>query len=196
MTRIDISAVRRIHIFADTILVSIGWIGAYWLRFALNDVLGAPINSFDVYFRSLPLVVAPWMFSCWMFGIYRSSRVSTLVEEFQTLFRGVALGLLVVSSISFFFRELYFGRFVVLACVGLNLVLQGISRIVFHKIEDRMRRGQFRAGGGFVAIQRSGDVCRRYRTRHAPRLLHRRGGALARRAAAAPAPASGRRGAS
>ncbi len=140
MIRIDISAIRRIHIFADTILVSIGWIGAYWLRFALNDVLGAPINSFDVYFHSLPLVVAPWMFCCWLFGIYRSSRVSTLVEEFQTLFRGVALGLLVVSSISFFFRELHFGRTVVLACVGLNLVLQGMSRVVFHKIEDRMRR--------------------------------------------------------
>ena len=110
MTRFDISAIRRIHIFADTILVSVGWIGAYWLRFALNDALGAPINSFDVYFRSLPLVVVPWMSCCWLFGIYRSSRVSTLVDEFQKLFRGVALGLLVVSSISFFFRELYFGR--------------------------------------------------------------------------------------
>jgi len=69
------------------------------------------------------------MFCCWAFGIYRSSRVTTLVEEFQTLFRGAALGLLVVASISFFFRELYFGRFVVVACVGLNLVLQGASRI-------------------------------------------------------------------
>ena len=140
MTRVDISAIRRLHIVVDTILVSIGWLGAYWLRFALNDVLGAPINSFDVYLGALPLVVGPWMFSCWLFGIYRSSRVSTLVEEFQTLFRGVALGLLVVASIGFFFRELYFGRFVVMACVGFNLVLQGMSRAAFHKIEDRMRR--------------------------------------------------------
>jgi len=159
MTRVDLSAIRRIHILADTILVSIGWIGAYWLRFALNDTVGAPINSFDGYFRALPLIVGPWMFSCWIFGIYRSTRMTTLVEEFQTLFRGAALGLLVVASIGFFFRELYFGRFVVVACVGLNFVLQGVSRIAFHKLEDRMRRsGEFDlpvliAGTGVSAIR-------------------------------------------
>jgi len=138
--KVDLSAIRRIHILTDTILVSVGWIGAYWLRFALNHTLGAPINPFGVYLHALPLVVGPWMFSCWAFGIYRSSRVTTVVEEFQTLFRGVALGLLVVASIGFFFRELYFGRFVVVACVGLNFVLQGVSRIAFHRLEDRMRR--------------------------------------------------------
>ena len=97
MTKVDLSAIRRIHILADAILVSIGWTGAYWLRFALNDTLGFPINSFDGYFRVLPLIVGPWMFSCWVFGIYRSTRMTTLVEEFQTLFRGAALGLLVVA---------------------------------------------------------------------------------------------------
>ncbi len=137
---VDLDAIRRIHILTDTILVSIGWVGAYWLRFALNDVLGERINPFDPYFRALPLIVGPWMFSCWIFGIYRSSRMTTLMEEIQTLFRGAALGLLVVASIGFFFRELYFGRFVVMACVGLNFVLQGVSRIAFHKLEDRMRR--------------------------------------------------------
>ncbi len=140
IAKVDLSAIRRIHIVVDTILVSIGWIGAYWLRFALNETLGAQINPFGTYFGALPLIVGPWMFSCWAFGIYRSSRVTTLMEEFQTLIRGAALGLLVVASISFFFRELYFGRFVVVACVGLNLVLQGMSRIAFHKLEDRMRR--------------------------------------------------------
>jgi exopolysaccharide biosynthesis polyprenyl glycosylphosphotransferase len=140
MMRVDLSAIRRIHILTDTILVSIGWIGAYWLRFGLNDTLDAQINPFDVYFRALPLIVGPWMFCCWAFGIYRSSRVTTLVEEFQTLFRGAALGLLVVASIGFFFKELSFGRFVVVACAGLNFVLQGTSRIAFHKLEDRMRR--------------------------------------------------------
>jgi len=159
IAKVDLSAIRRIHIFVDTILVSIGWIGAYWLRFALNETLGAQINPFGTYFGALPLIVGPWMFSCWAFGIYRSSRVTTLMEEFQTLFRGAALGLLVVASVSFFFRELYFGRFVVVACVGLNLVLQGMSRIAFHKLEDRMRRSGEHdvpvliAGTGVAAIR-------------------------------------------
>ncbi len=159
IAKVDLSVIRRIHILADTLLVSVGWLGAYWLRVALNDALGSAINPFDVYLRALPLVVGPWMLSCWIFGIYRSTRMTTLVEEFQTLFRGAALGLLVVASISFFFRELHFGRFVVLACVGLNLVLQGVSRIGFHRIEDRMRRSGEHdipvliAGTGVAAIR-------------------------------------------
>ena len=73
-------------------MVSLGWLGAYWLRYALNDVLGVPINPFDWYLRALPIIVFPWVFSCWLFGIYRSARMRTGVDEFGALLRGVALG--------------------------------------------------------------------------------------------------------
>jgi exopolysaccharide biosynthesis polyprenyl glycosylphosphotransferase len=139
MKLVDLRAVRRLHVFTDVILVSAGWIAAYALRHALNDVLGYPINSFYWYLRALPLVALPWIASCWFFGIYGRSRTSTGVDQFQSLLRGVALGLLVVSSISFFFKELEFGRVVVLACAGFNLVFQGASRMVFHRIQERLR---------------------------------------------------------
>jgi FlaA1/EpsC-like NDP-sugar epimerase len=140
MAEVDLRAVRRLHIASDGALVSLGWLGAYWLRYALNDVLGAPINPFDWYLRALPIIVFPWVFSCWLFGIYRSARMRTGVDEFGALLRGVALGLLAVSSVGFFFRELQFGRFVVLASAGFNLILQGASRFAFHHIEEGLRR--------------------------------------------------------
>jgi len=136
----DPKALRRLHVVADGVLVALGWLGAYGLRHALDDVLGAPINPFGSYWRALPLIVLPWLTSCWLFGIYRSGRMRTPGDEIQALFRGVALGLLVVSSISFFFREFQFGRFVVLASAGINLVLQGGSRWVFHRIGQNLRR--------------------------------------------------------
>jgi exopolysaccharide biosynthesis polyprenyl glycosylphosphotransferase len=139
MKLVDLRAVRRLHVFTDVILVSVGWLSAYALRHALNDVLGYPINSFYWYLRALPLVTLPWIASCWFFGIYGRSRTSTSMDQVQSLLRGVALGLLVVSSISFFVKELQFGRVVVLACAGFNLVLQGGSRIVFHRIQERLR---------------------------------------------------------
>ncbi len=140
MVRMDPKALRRLHVVADGVLVALGWLGAYGLRHALDDVLGAPINPFGSYWRALPLIVLPWLTSCWLFGIYRSGRMRTPGDEIQALFRGVALGLLVVSSISFFFREFQFGRFVVLASAGINLVLQGGSRWVFHRIGQNLRR--------------------------------------------------------
>jgi exopolysaccharide biosynthesis polyprenyl glycosylphosphotransferase len=140
MKWVDASGIRRLHIASDCALVAAGWIGAYWLRYSLNDVLGKPINPFEWYVSALPVVVFPWVFSCWLFGIYRSNRMKTVVDELQLLFRGVALGLLVVSTLSFFFRELQIGRFVVLAGAGLNFFTQGASRVVFHRIERNMRR--------------------------------------------------------
>jgi exopolysaccharide biosynthesis polyprenyl glycosylphosphotransferase len=139
MRKLDLDALRRLHIATDCALVSIGWVGAYGLRRALDGVLGFPINSFDTYVQALPLIVVPWVLSGWLFGLYRSQRMKTVVDEIQSVFRSTALGLLVVSAIGFFFREFYFGRFVVLTSAGLNLLLQGASRVVYHRLERRMR---------------------------------------------------------
>jgi exopolysaccharide biosynthesis polyprenyl glycosylphosphotransferase len=139
MPKLDLSRLRLVHVLADCALVSLSWLGAYWVRYALSGPLRNPINPFDNYLTALPLIVVPWIFTCWMFGIYQNARMKTLVDELQTLLRGVALGLLVVSAIGFFFRELYFGRFVVLASAGFSLLLQGSSRIFFYRVERRMR---------------------------------------------------------
>jgi len=136
--RIGLDGLRRLHVATDCALVSIGWIIAWGLRSALQPVLG-PINEFQTYLAALPLIVLPWVFTCWVFGIYRSQRMKTVVDELQAVFRGAALGLLVVSAIGFFFREFYFGRFVVAASAGLNFALQGASRVVFHRLERGMR---------------------------------------------------------
>jgi exopolysaccharide biosynthesis polyprenyl glycosylphosphotransferase len=137
--RLDLAALRRLHVAADCALVSLAWLGAYGIRLVLRDVLG-PINSFRGYVEALPLVVLPWVATCWLFGIYRGTRMRTLVDELQALLRGSALGLLVVSALAFFFRELEFGRSVVALSALLNLALQGTSRVVVHRVERRMRR--------------------------------------------------------
>jgi exopolysaccharide biosynthesis polyprenyl glycosylphosphotransferase len=139
MPELALRRLRWLHIATDCVLVSLSWIGAYGLRSALSGALDNPINPIGVYLRALPLIVIPWIFTCWAFGIYRTPRMKTLVDELQALLRGVALGLLVVSSISFLFRELYFGRFVVVASAGFNLVLQGASRVCFHRFERSLR---------------------------------------------------------
>jgi len=131
---------RALHVATDALLVSLGWLAAYWVRFALNESFGRPINPFDWYVRALPVVVVPWIATGWLFGLYRSARMKTAIHELQTVLRGAALGLLVLGSISFFFRELYFGRTVVLLSAGFSLMLQGGSRLLFHQLEQRARR--------------------------------------------------------
>ncbi len=140
MRRPQLTVLRRLHVAVDCALVSLGWLAAYGIRLALDPVLGTPINPFRRYVEALPLVVIPWVATCWLFGIYRGARMRTLVDELQALLRGSALGLLVVSALSFFFRELEFGRFVVAMSAANNLLLQGMSRVVFYRAERRMWR--------------------------------------------------------
>jgi exopolysaccharide biosynthesis polyprenyl glycosylphosphotransferase len=137
---LSLTGLRWLHVLTDTLLVSAAWLGAYGLRALFDPVLDKPINPFDWYARSLPIVVAPWIATCWWFGIYESPRMRTGGFELSKLLRGVALGLLVVGTLGFFFRELAFGRSVVLASVSLNLLFQGASRYLFMKVETRLRR--------------------------------------------------------
>ena len=140
MRAFDARALRRLHIATDLLLVSLAWLGAYWLRFALGGVLGRPLNPFASYALAMPVIVAPWVFSCWLFGIYKSARMRTLVDHLQDLFRGVLLGLLVISAISFFFKEFEFGRLVVAFTGAISLLLQGASRVVFYRLERDLQR--------------------------------------------------------
>jgi FlaA1/EpsC-like NDP-sugar epimerase len=140
MVRIGLRTLRWLHVATDTLLVSIGWLGAYALRHQLSEFVGYAINPLDWYVRALPVVVVSWIATCWWFGIYHSPRMRTPVDELQRLLRGAALGLLVLGSLGFFLKEFEFGRTVVVASVGFNLLLQGASRLVFHRLEAGLRR--------------------------------------------------------
>jgi exopolysaccharide biosynthesis polyprenyl glycosylphosphotransferase len=135
-----LGTLRALHVATDALLVSLGWLAAYAVRAAAADTLGRSINSFDWYLRALPVVVVPWIATCWGFGIYRSRRTHTAVDELSKLFRGATLGLLVLSATAFFVKELQIGRTVVLASVAINLGLQGVSRMFFHRLERSLRR--------------------------------------------------------
>jgi exopolysaccharide biosynthesis polyprenyl glycosylphosphotransferase len=136
----SLATLRWLHVATDALLVSAGWLGAWAIRYALGDELGKPINDLATYVRALPIVVVPWIATCWWFGIYESSRMRTTTVELSKLVRGSALGLLVIGSAGFFFRELSFGRSIVVASLALNLLLQGASRLAFLRIETALRR--------------------------------------------------------
>jgi exopolysaccharide biosynthesis polyprenyl glycosylphosphotransferase len=136
---LDPAALRRFHVYADSVLVGAAWLGAWAVRDALAPLLG-PINSFENYLHSLPLIVPAWLGSCWLFGIYRSARGTSLVDQIRSLLRGVLIGLLVVSTIGFFSKEWDFGRTVVLLSAAFSLALQGVSRSSFRLLERRLLR--------------------------------------------------------
>jgi len=140
MNKLDLRTIRRFHVYADVFLVSLAWLGAYATRSILTDLFGYSINPSSTYLNALPLVVGPWITTCWVFGIYQTTRMKTVIDQIQQLLKGVVLGLLVIASISFFIRELELSRSVVLLAGVYCLVLQGFSRAAFYRVERSLQR--------------------------------------------------------
>jgi len=137
---LDLAAIRRFHLYTDVLLVSGAWLAAYWTRSALDEVVGYSINTPEIYIAALPLIVGSWIAACWLFGIYETTRMKSVIDQIQQLTKGVLLGLVVLSSMAFFVKELDLGRTVVLLTAAYSLVLQGVSRAAFFKIERRLQR--------------------------------------------------------
>jgi hypothetical protein len=135
-----LSTLRALHVATDALLVSAGWLAAWGIRYAMAEPIGRAINPLDWYLRALPIVVVPWIATCWWFGIYRSRRTQTAVDELSKLLRGAMLGLLVLAG-----GRLLLQGVPVRAARGAHERgdeprLQGASRMFFHRLERNLRR--------------------------------------------------------
>ena len=53
----EVGALRRLHIYADVLLVCAAWLGAWGTRRLLDPALGVPINGIEIYAATAPVVV-------------------------------------------------------------------------------------------------------------------------------------------
>lgn len=123
----------------DAVFISLAWIGAYWLRYSLNDIMPELINPFDVYLYALPFVILLWIVTCAYFNLY-TPRWGKLTKAFElsSIIKAVIMGLLVAMSLSFLFREFSFGRSVILLWGVFSFILLLFSRMIFWHIDKKM----------------------------------------------------------
>ncbi|MBN1572465.1 MAG: sugar transferase [Deltaproteobacteria bacterium] len=133
---------RKILIFflvlMDAAFLTISWFSAYWLRYYLAFYFPKTINAFSVYLYSTPIMVTGWVVTCAFFGLYRRTSKLSVITEFNLLVKASLLGLLVSMSLSFLFKNLDFGRSVVIFMFGFSLLFLSISRVIIRFVEERM----------------------------------------------------------
>lgn len=123
----------------DAVAVAVSWNGAYALRHYLGEPLNNPVNAFEPYLAVTPLIVALWLGTNASFGLYTRRRGITRIEEMNLLIRSAWIGLLLVASLGFLFKELDLARAVVITTAVLNLVLLGAGRTFFRRLEARLQ---------------------------------------------------------
>jgi exopolysaccharide biosynthesis polyprenyl glycosylphosphotransferase len=157
-------------ILGDAILVEVGLLLAYWVRFNSGWIpvtKGYP--AFAAYGWASVFVLAIWLFVFYAFGLYRFRRTLSYGEEIYTIFRGILLGSLVVMAASFLYRDISFSRGVMLLSTLTCVVLLSLARPLYTGLFRlvRNRGGALRVavvGGGRLAVDVSERIRKRPRT--------------------------------
>jgi exopolysaccharide biosynthesis polyprenyl glycosylphosphotransferase len=126
----------------DAGLISLSWIGTWWLRYKLNFISMEPINPIGPYINGLPILVTAWILTCVYFGIYRRELSFSGVKELSLISKAVLMGMLIAMALAFLFKEFSFGRSIIIASGIINFVFLTLSHYLFYRIDTYLiRRG-------------------------------------------------------
>lgn len=130
---------KAILLASDAFAIATSWLAAYWIRDLLSEPLKNPLNAFAPYLYATPLIVALWLLTTSSFGLYSKRRGITRIEELNLIINASWLGLLIISSLGFFWKEFDFARAVIITSALLNLGLLILTRWWFRRFEARQR---------------------------------------------------------
>lgn len=109
----------------DCLVVAMTFLSGFWIRhFNLFPFVS------DQYARAIPYIILIWIFSYRHFGLYKQ-RVGKGVE-FVRLFKANSCALVIMLTISFFYRDFSYSRVTTLIFVILCLCVGFIARRTYH----------------------------------------------------------------
>jgi len=128
---------------------------SYWLRFHSPMVSVVPVTkgfpAFQVYVLSSLVVFLIWAFVLKSLGMYGPNRNVGAVDELILIFKGVTLGMLIVTAAAFFYRGFSYSRVVFALIWAFAILFLFVVRLVLLKIETRLhRKGQHMLRGLIV----------------------------------------------
>lgn len=126
----------------DAVLIVAGFVLSYYLRFRfLSSVTTKHIPPISEYLGVIVFIVFVWLALFNLFGLYKPKQQINFFDETSNLLLVITVSSLVLASLLFLYRELWFSRQVIvyswLTCFGLLTVSRGIitstQRYLFAK---------------------------------------------------------------
>ena len=129
---VNISHKRRVfEVFLDGFLITLSYYGAFVLLFGPIE----KTTDWDLFIRTLPLIVLIQLGSFLVAGVYRGLWRYTSVSDLVTFIKGVALGSgLSIIAVLLLYRFQYFSRAVFILDAMLLLLAVIASRMAFRLI--------------------------------------------------------------
>ena len=137
-----------ITVVFDAVAIEFSFFFSYWLRFqsALFEAFGfTHVNAppIDGYFFGSLFILIVWLLLFEARGMYGARRSVSLSDELISVVKVVSLGMLIVMSTAFFYRDFSYSRIVFGLLWATSIVSIACGRIVVQVFERRLyRRGR------------------------------------------------------
>jgi len=119
----------------DLLMIPIAWLGAYWLRFNLEQFSG---EFLDTALSTLPLVWIAQATAFWYFGLYRGIWRFASIPDFVRIAKAVVAGVALAAVGIFIINRLEgVPRSVFVLYPGLMVLLLGTPRLFYRWLRDR-----------------------------------------------------------
>jgi len=123
---------RLLEVLLDLILISLAYYAAYLLRFE-----GNLRGNFDMFLKSLPVIIAAQIVSSYFFGIYKgiwqSTGIHDLIDYGKAVTSATVLTILVLLGL---YRFQGFSRAVFVIYWVLMIVFMSVSRLSFRLLDE------------------------------------------------------------
>ncbi len=125
----------------DLAIIALSWLLSYYIRF-YGGVLPVDKGIPNPYYYLLILVpiVIIWPFAFRSFGLYRPKRISSHLSEVFDIAKACVFSVLILISLTFFFRQYEFSRLVFLLFAVFNIVFLSIERWTFREVLRFLRK--------------------------------------------------------
>ena len=145
-------------IFFDSIVISFSWLASYYLHFrsSFGPAPRYAIPEVEVYLIALIPVWIVFMFNIRLCGLYKPLRGKPVSTEFYNIIKVAVLSILILTALTFFYREESFSR-VAAAYFGVLVTLLMIASHMLVRVilmEARKRGFNLRR----ILIVGSGDL--------------------------------------
>lgn len=126
---------------SDLVIIALSWLLSYYIRFqsgAVSAGKGAPNPYY--YLLILFQIIIIWPFAFRSFGLYRPKRTNSHISEVFDIAKACVLSVLVLVSLTFFFRHYEFSRLVFILFAVFNIVFLSMERWIFREALRFLRR--------------------------------------------------------
>lgn len=155
---------KAILFIIDAIVLFLGFKTAHWLRFESGWIpLWKTPTPYPIYLKAFYIVFLVGMFLYSITGIYKKEKNLNIYDTFFELIKTNLLYLLLVTLISFYYREILYSRLVVSFYFFFITIYQFIARIILKEIfKIIVKKGKLRKKGIIVG---KGEILDALRTR-------------------------------